>query len=396
MFAFSGPKNFFGAGYSLFTESATALTTMNPQQRYDQDLKNKLIIADEAQLQLVSRLQALFDELLAREQKSRFSIFDSLQSLRGVDNNGAAIQGLYLWGGVGRGKTYLMDLFYDCLPLKKKWRTHFHRFMQRVHGDLARLQGEKNPLELIADSIASEAKVLCFDEFFVQDIGDAMILAGLLEALMQRGVILVATSNITPDRLYENGLQRDRFLPAIELLKKHTQIVEIQTGVDYRLRSLSQATLYHYPVVEATEQLLLDCFFELAPDKQEVREGECIELLDRKLQTRYCADDVVWFEFEQLCDGPRSAFDYVELAKMYHAVLLSAVPQLDEGRNDSARRFISLVDELYDRRVKLIIAADAPIKSLYQGQKLGFEFERTRSRLLEMQSQEYLGFQHRA
>lgn len=369
---------------------------MNPQQRYDQDLKNNLIVADEAQQQVVSRLQALFDELIASNQKSRFSIFGLLRGRRSLRDSGAAIQGLYLWGGVGRGKTYLMDLFYDCLPLKNKLRTHFHRFMQRVHGDLARLQGEKNPLELIADNIASEAKVLCFDEFFVQDIGDAMILAGLLDALMQRGVILVATSNIAADRLYENGLQRDRFQPAIELLKKHTQIVEIQSGVDYRLRSLSQAKLYHYPIVEATEQLLLRCFFELAPDKQEVKEGGVIELLDRELQTRYCADDVAWFEFEQLCDGPRSAFDYVELAKMYHAVLLSAVPQLDEECNDSARRFISLVDELYDRRVKLIIAADAPIQSLYQGQKLGFEFERTRSRLLEMQSREYLGFQHRA
>lgn len=374
-------------------------TTMNPQQRYDQDLKNNLITADAAQLRVVLSLQALFDELLAREQESRFSIsrFQRWrQSWTGSVGSAGVIQGLYLWGGVGRGKTYLMDLFYDCLPLEKKLRTHFHRFMQRVHGELASLQGEKNPLELIADKMADEAKVLCFDEFFVEDIGDAMILAGLLDALMQRGVVLVATSNITADRLYQDGLQRERFLPAIELIKRHTRIIEIQAGVDYRLRSLSQATLYHYPIVEATEQLLLDCFYDLAPDKLEVKEGEIIELLDRKLQTRYCADDVVWFEFEHLCDGPRSAFDYVELAKMYHAVLLSAVPQLGEERNDSARRFINLVDELYDRRVKLIIAAEAPIQTLYQGQKLGFEFERTRSRLLEMQSQEYLGFQHRA
>lgn len=372
---------------------------MNPQQRYDQDLKNNLITADAAQLRVVLSLQALFDELLAREQESRFSIsrFQRWrQSWTGSVGSSGVIQGLYLWGGVGRGKTYLMDLFYDCLPLEKKLRTHFHRFMQRVHGELASLQGEKNPLELIADKMADEAKVLCFDEFFVEDIGDAMILAGLLDALMQRGVVLVATSNITADRLYQDGLQRERFLPAIELIKRHTRIIEIQAGVDYRLRSLSQATLYHYPIVEATEQLLLDCFYDLAPDKLEVKEGEIIELLDRKLQTRYCADDVVWFEFEHLCDGPRSAFDYVELAKMYHAVLLSAVPQLGEERNDSARRFINLVDELYDRRVKLIIAAEAPIQTLYQGQKLGFEFERTRSRLLEMQSQEYLGFQHRA
>jgi cell division protein ZapE len=372
---------------------------MNPQQRYDQDLQNKLIIADEAQLRVVSSLQALFDGLLSREQESRSLISRLQRWRRGWADSGesrAVIQGLYLWGGVGRGKTYLMDLFYDCLPLEKKQRTHFHRFMQRVHRDLGRLQGEKNPLERVADKIADEAKVLCFDEFFVQDIADAMILAGLLDALMRRQVVLVATSNIAPDRLYENGLQRDRFLPSIELIKRHTQLIEIQTGVDYRLRSLSQATLYHCPIVETTEQRLLSCFRDLTPDKTEIREGGFIELLERKLQTRYCADDVVWFEFEHLCEGPRSAFDYVELAKMYHAVLLSAVPQLDETRNDSARRFISLVDELYDRRVKLIIAADAPIQTLYQGQQLGFEFERTRSRLWEMQSQEYLGYQHRA
>lgn len=371
---------------------------MNPGQRYHQDLQENRIIADEAQLHVVNSLQVLFDELLANEQDSGFSVARLRRWGRkwsGSGESAGLAQGLYLWGGVGRGKTYLMDLFYDCLEGEKKLRTHFHRFMQRVHGELARAQGEKNPLELIAGKIASEAKVLCFDEFFVQDIGDAMILAGLLDALMRRGVVLVATSNLPPERLYENGLQRDRFLPAIELIKQHTRIIEIEAGVDYRLRSLSQATLYHYPIMETTEQLLQDCFFELAPDKLEVKKGESIELLDRQLQTRYCADDVVWFDFEQLCDGPRSAFDYVELAKMYHAVLLSAVPQLGEDSNDSARRFISLVDELYDRRVKLIMAAEAPIQSLYQGQKLAFEFERTRSRLLEMQSREYLGYAHR-
>ncbi|PCJ24963.1 MAG: cell division protein ZapE [SAR86 cluster bacterium] len=372
---------------------------MNPQQRYDLDIQQNLITTDPAQQRIVLCLQELFDELQRQPDKNKFSMLRLRKLQRNLMGSGDAdgyIRGLYLWGGVGRGKTYLMDLFYDCLPIKKKLRTHFHRFMQRVHGELVTLQGEKNPLELVADRIAKEAQVLCFDEFFVQDIGDAMILAVLLEALMKRNVVLVATSNIAPDQLYENGLQRDRFLPAIDLIKQHTRVVEIETGVDYRLRSLSQATLYHHPISEATEGLLLDSFYELAPDKSEVKKRVYVELLNRKLLSRYCADDVVWFEFEQLCEGPRSAFDYVELAKLYHAVLLSNVPVLDEDRNDSARRFISLVDELYDRRVKLIISAQAPIQSLYQGQKLNFEFERTRSRLLEMQSHEYLGYQHRA
>ena len=376
------------------------MITMNPLQRYQQDLQDKLIISDEAQARVVQRLQSLFEQLNPPQGHNGIG-FSSVLARLGFKSGGAKgvenrIHGLYLWGGVGRGKTYLMDMFFDCLPREGKQRVHFHRFMQRVHKELANHQGEKNPLELVADTIASDAKVLCFDEFFVQDIGDAMILAGLLDALFKRGLVLVATSNIAPDGLYENGLQRDRFLPAIDSIKRNTQTMEIGGELDYRLRSLTQATLYHCPIVETTQQLLLDCFYELAPDIPEIHAGEVIELLDRQIQTRYCADDVVWFDFEHLCEGPRSAFDYVELAKMYHAVLLSGVPQLGEETSDSARRFISLVDELYDRRVKLIIAAQAPIQTLYIGQSLSFEFERTRSRLLEMQSTEYLAYQHRA
>ena len=288
-----------------------------------------------------------------------------------------------------------MDLFYDCLPFEKKLRTHFHRFMQRVHSELTMLQGEKNPLEKVAENISSEARVLCFDEFFVLDIGDAMILTGLLGALFRLDVIVVTTSNIAPDRLYQDGLQRDRFLPAIELIKQHTDVIEIGPGTDYRLRSLSQATLYHCPINSGTYRMLLDCFYELAPDKTEAKQDEIIEILDRNLQSRFCADDVVWFEFDELCDGPRSAFDYVEIARLFHALIISNVPQLNDSLRDQARRFVSLVDELYDRRVKLIIAAEVPIQSLYQGEILAIEFERTRSRLTEMQSHEYLGSEHR-
>ena len=223
-----------------------------------------------------------------------------------------------------------------------------------------------------------------------------MILAGLLEALFKRQVILIATSNVEPDRLYEDGLQRQRFLPAIALINEHTQTIAIQSGVDYRLRSLTQATLYHCPISDETDARLMVCFNELTPEGSKVHKGAEIEILERRIGTQYCSKDVVWFAFKQICEGARSAFDYVELAKIYHAVILSGVPQMHESASDGARRFISLVDELYDRRVKLVIAAEVPIAQLYTGEKLRFEFERTESRLIEMQSEEYLGDQHLA
>jgi cell division protein ZapE len=369
---------------------------LNPLQRYKQDLEKKLVVADSSQAVIVEELQQLYIRIESSGKKKPGlgkSFFGKWAKPVSTKN---PAQGLYLWGGVGRGKTYLMDIFFDCLSSDRKERTHFHRFMQKIHNELARLQGKKNPLLDIAEGIASEAPVLCFDEFFVQDIGDAMILGGLMEALFDRGVVLVATSNIHPDGLYENGLQRERFLPAIELIKKHTKVVEIQQGMDYRLRSLSQANLYHCPISSATEAVLLEYFHKLAPDLSEIHSGEAIELLGREIQSRYFGDDVVWFDFKELCGGPRSAFDYVELAKLFHAVILSGVPRLDSERNAEARRFISLVDELYDRRVKLIISADVEVENLYQGNSLDFEFERTQSRLLEMQSIQYLSDQHRA
>ncbi len=372
------------------------MKSIGPLQRYRLDLESGLISEDASQAELVCQLEELYERIVQDEPTGSGAVTRLLRRVRGDEKQGGDIRGLYIWGGVGRGKTYLMDLFYESLPGDSKMRTHFHRFMQRVHGDLAVLQGQKNPLEKVAEKISAQSRVLCFDEFFVRDIGDAMILAGLLEALFARAVILVATSNIEPDCLYEDGLQRQRFLPAIQLIKQHTQTVEIAAGVDYRLRSLTQATLYHCPIAADTESKLLEFFYELAPDRSLAREGAQIEILDRPIATRYFADDVVWFDFGQICEGARSAFDYVELAKMYHAVILAAVPQMDDGANDSARRFISLVDELYDRRVKLIIAADVPIAGLYTGTKLQFEFERTESRLIEMQSQDYLSDQHLA
>lgn len=371
------------------------MENMGPLQRYQLDLESNTISADGAQSALVGQLQILYERILEDDARA-VGVFGRLRQLFVKEQAGDPIQGLYIWGGVGRGKTYLMDLFYESLPDTSKMRTHFHRFMQRVHRDLASLQGQKNPLEKVADQIAGESRVLCFDEFFVRDIGDAMILAGLLEALFERRVILIATSNIEPDGLYENGLQRQRFLPAIQLIKEYTQTIELQSGVDYRLRSLTQATLYHCPVTEDTQAKLMTCFVELSPDRAHVHEGAEIEILERRIATQYCSKDVVWFDFEQICEGARSASDYVELAKIYHAVILSGVPQMEEEASDSARRFISLVDELYDRRVKLVIAAEVPIDQLYTGEQLRFEFERTESRLIEMQSEAYLAEQHLA
>jgi cell division protein ZapE len=271
--------------------------------------------------------------------------------------------------------------------------VHFHRFMQRVHADLKQFDGEKNPLELVAERLAGEASVICFDEFFVTDIADAMILGGLMQGLFERGVTLVATSNIVPSRLYENGLQRQRFLPAIALVERHTEVVNVDAGIDYRLRTLQRAELYHYPLDEQADISLRHSFEQLAPEPG--RHWERIQVNGRYLTCRCLADDVAWFDFAELCEGPRSQNDYIELAREFHAVLLSGVPAMGRHNDDAARRFINLVDEFYDRHVKLVMAADRPLLELYQGGRLEFEFQRTTSRLQEMQSTEYLAREHR-
>ncbi|MCB1674834.1 MAG: AFG1 family ATPase, partial [Halioglobus sp.] len=290
-------------------------------------------------------------------------------------------------------KTYLMDTFFECVAFDQKMRVHFHRFMQRVHAELKSLEGAKNPLDLVADGLAQDACVLCFDEFFVSDIADAMILGGLMEALFERGVTLVATSNIPPQRLYENGLQRQRFLPVIALLEKYTQVVNVDAGVDYRLRTLQEAELYYYPLGSSADESLNRSFQALSPGPG--KHWERFEINDRYMTCRRLADDVAWFDFAELCDGPRSQNDYIELARIFHAVLLSGVPIFVPGTDDQARRFINLVDEFYDRNVKLVISAAGPLAALYGGGRLGFEFQRTVSRLREMQSREYLAREHR-
>jgi cell division protein ZapE len=260
---------------------------------------------------------------------------------------------------------------------------------------LTTLKGEKDPLRIVGARISAAARVVCFDEFFVADIGDAMILAGLLQALFEQGTVMVSTSNIEPQRLYENGLQRQRFLPAIALIEAHMRVVELDGETDYRLRSLSKARLFHSPLDELAEPMLRASFEQLSPDFAEAEQDKVIEILGRPIASRFCSDDVIWFDFEALCDGPRSAFDYVEIARLYHAVLLGEVPQLGPDDEDRARRLINLVDELYDRGVKLIMTAAVPLDSLYVGGRLLSVFERTRSRQLEMQSHDYLTRPHR-
>jgi cell division protein ZapE len=367
-----------------------------PWELYQADLQRDDFSYDAAQEMAVKHLQRLYDDLVAAEKRRAGQ--GAVSKLIGKLNKKKPVpeQGIYFWGGVGRGKTYLVDTFYDALPFKRKMRTHFHRFMQRVHKDLTSLTGEKNPLMIVADRIASEAVVICFDEFFVSDIGDAMILGGLMQELFDRGVTLVATSNIVPDGLYKNGLQRDRFMPAIRLLNQFTEVVNVDSGVDYRLRTLEQAELYHFPLDGSAEASLKTSFDGLIPDSRHVVENTQVEILGRKIPAKAVCDDIGWFEFTALCDGPRSQNDYIELGKLFHAILISNVPVMGTKNDDLARRFINLIDEFYDRGVKVIMSADAAIPNIYETGKLEFEFQRTTSRMLEMQSHEYLVREHRA
>lgn len=305
------------------------------------------------------------------------------------------VRGIYLWGGVGRGKTFLMDLFFQSLPdnnRKNKVRFHFHRFMHFVHDELKKYQGKKDPLAHIARIFSKQTKILCFDEFHVVDIADAMILSRLIQHLLKQGLYLVMTSNLKPGDLYANGLQRDKFLPTIALLEQNLQILALGGTTDYRLRFLRHDPLYYYPHDQTAEQALTRAFEHLAPEGG--KENQILMITQRALPTRRCASNIVWFEFQDLCQSARSAIDYIEIARSYHTVLLSHVPQMHEGQEDVVRRFIILIDEFYDRRVKLIMSAEVPLDKLYQGERLAFEFQRTGSRLTEMQSVDYLAKSH--
>lgn len=358
--------------------------------RYRQGIESGEYRRDPAQAEAIVLLQDLFDRLV-RPSSGKKSLLARL--LRGGAPS-PGIRGLYLWGGVGRGKTFLMDLLYEALPGGDKTRLHFHHFMREVHRQLGDIQGEVNPLKKVAANFAARGRVICFDEFFVSDITDAMLLAGLLEDMFRRRMVLVATSNLPPDDLYRDGLQRSKFLPAISLLQGHTLVHRMDGGVDYRLRALRRAEIYHYPLDEGAEAGLEAAFKNISPG--EGRRNVALMIEGRRVRSRWCADGVVWFDFPDICEGPRSQNDYIEIARLFQTVLVGKVPVFDAGRDDRARRFISLVDEFYDRNVKLIVSAQAAIPRLYRGERLKSAFRRTESRLHEMQSLEYLGREHRA
>ena len=339
--------------------------------------------SDPAQRRAIEELDRVWIELTAHPVSGWW------QRVRGKQRK--PLTGLYLWGGVGRGKTWLMDLFFDSLPIKDKQRIHFHRFMARVHAALKTTQSTRDPLAEIARQWAKQCRVLCFDEFFVVDIADAMLLGGLLQALFAEGVTLVATSNMAPDDLYRDGLQRAKFLPAIESLKKHCISVHVDGDRDFRLRILQHSEIFHHPLDNEAETGLGKAFEEMSAGcTLDTR----LEINGRGLHARQRGDGIIWFSFSELCDKPTSTADYIEIARVFNTVMLSGVPLMDENNADATRRFINLIDEFYDRNVKMLMSAANPIDKLYTGSRLAFEFQRTASRLTEMQSTDYLARPH--
>jgi len=339
---------------------------------------------DHAQSAALDRLQALADDL-ARFKAARQS------TLQRIFAPPEAPRGVYLWGGVGRGKSFLMDSFYATVTIRRKTRVHFHAFMRDVHAALATLKDEEDPLALVAARIAQRWRLICFDEFHVSDIADAMILGRLLQALFESGTVFVMTSNYAPDGLFPNGLQRDRFLPAIALIEQWLDVVEVDAGVDYRLRALEQVKTYYTPNGPQADRALAEAFeaMRAGPDEESK-----VTLDGRDVAAKRRAGSLVWFTFRALCDGPRSQRDYLELARRFSVVLLSDVFRMGSETGDIARRFTWLVDILYDHRVKLVVSAEVPAAALYTEGPNAQDFPRTVSRLIEMQSRDYMALPH--
>lgn len=347
---------------------------------YEQTLKERGYKSDPAQLRAVAALQRCHDEWL--DYKARRS-----NAITKLLRHPPLPRGVYMYGGVGRGKSFLMDCFFNAVPLQRKTRLHFHEFMREVHRELADLKGTVNPLDELGQRIARKHRLICFDEFHVADVTDAMILHRLLKALFDNRVSIVTTSNFHPDGLYPNGLHRDRILPAITLLKDKLEIINVDNGTDYRRRTLEQVTLYHTPLGPQADAAMEQAFDQLAEARDEDR---VLHIEHREIRARRRAGGVVWFDFQTLCGGPRSQNDYLELATQFHTLLLSNVPMMPPRLASEARRFTWLVDVLYDRRVKLIMSAEVPAEQLYTDGPLAHEFPRTVSRLHEMQSKEFL------
>ncbi len=355
------------------------------KKAYEAELLIRGYTSDPAQLRAVLALERCAREWQTFKEKRS-------SPLKKIINRPKVPRGVYLYGGVGRGKSFLMDCFYGAVPLKRKTRLHFHEFMREVHRELAGLQGTVNPLDVLAKSISKRYRLICFDEFHVADITDAMILHRLLAALFENGVGLVTTSNFKPDDLYPNGLHRDRILPAIALLNANLEILNVDNGTDYRCRTLEQLNLYHMPLGSAADQAMNDAFDRLAESQDE---DPVLHIESRVIHARRKAGGLVWFDFKALCGGPRSQNDYLEIASQFHTVFLSDVPHMPVRMASEARRFTWLVDVLYDRRVKLILSAAVPAEALYTEGPLVHEFPRTVSRLNEMQSNEFLALERR-
>ena len=352
----------------------------------DAQFQSRRIIPDAAQQAAAERLQRLYDELVAFKHQRR-------SKLRKLLVNPPLPRGTYLWGGVGRGKSLLMDCFFDTVPYQRKRRVHFHAFMREVHERLRALKKEEDPLLKVADRIARETRLMCFDEFHVSDIADAMILGRLMEALFERGVVFCLTSNYPPDGLYPNGLQRHNFLPAIQLLKDRLDVLEVDGGIDYRLRALEKVEVYHVPADAEGEAKMEAAFREISGGEGHRRP---VNILERELPVQRRAIGVIWFDFPTLCMGPRSQNDYLEIARRYHTVFLSGVPRMTREQASEARRFTWLVDVFYDHKVKLVMTAECEAAELYREGPQATEFHRTVSRLIEMRTRDYLGAQHRA
>jgi len=369
----------------LFTRNAS----VTPLESYQHDLKRSNFLPDDAQRYAVELTNKLYHDLLAANkfESQQNPFFRSL-----FRKKPDYIKGLYFWGGTGRGKTYLIDCFYECLPFKEKHRIHFHHFMMDIHAQLRALPKATNPLAIIAKQFANQYQVLCLDEFHIHDIADAMLMVGLLKILVNNGVTIVASSNIAIKNLYKNGLQRERFLEVIQLLEQVTTEFDLGDGTDYRFNILEKSPTYFVGLNKSTAKQMLECFENILPTK--AKNNRQVEINHRLIDYIAQADDVIWFEFSAICESARSAHDYIDIAQIYTTVVVSNIPVMDESADSAAKRFIHLIDALYDHNVKFICSAEAVADIIYTGKRLAFAFSRTISRLTEMQTNNYLALPH--
>jgi len=367
---------------------------------YQETIEKGELMPDPHQREVIENLQSIADELLSTQspsipseaRKQGFRNFFGIRK-RTAPETVEPVRGLYVWGGVGRGKTHLVDLFFENLPISEKLRLHFHRFMVLVHRELRQHPDVRDPLEIIAKEFARENRLLCLDEIHVHDITDAMLLGELFRHLFNRGLTLITTSNVQPSGLYPNGLQRQRFLPAIALLEQHTRVLHVGGDMDYRTRALEQAGTYHLVTGEHADEKLREEFHALTGIERH-HGSRSLMINNRELSVVMWDDGIAWFTFAQLCDAPRSTDDYIQIAEYFHTVMVSHVPVMTTLQDDAARRFVNMIDEFYDRSVNLVISAEAEPMNLYTGKRLACAFERTASRLQEMQSHEYIAREH--